>query len=66
MRLIEDQAGKRSNLVDKPMPAADMEYTYANIDRAKELLGYEPTVSVEQGVKEFWNWYRGSVLEARK
>ncbi|MDH3655025.1 MAG: GDP-mannose 4,6-dehydratase [Myxococcales bacterium] len=66
VRLIEDQAGKRSNLVDKPMPAADMEYTYANIDRAKELLGYEPTVSVEQGVKEFWNWYRGSVLEARK
>ena len=59
---IEEQAGKRSNLIDKPMPAADMEYTYANIDRAKELLGYAPKVSVEQGVREFYRWYQNTVL----
>jgi UDP-glucuronate 4-epimerase len=53
VRLIEEQAGKRSDLIGKPMPAADMEYTYANIDRAKELLSYAPTVTVEQGVREF-------------
>ena len=64
VRLIEDHAGKRSNLSDMPMPDADIEYTYASIDRAKELLGYEPTVTVEQGVKRFWDWYRESVLEA--
>ena len=62
VRLIEDQAGKRSNLIDRPMPAADMEYTYANIDRAKELLGYAPTVTVEQGVREFWLWYQEAVM----
>ena len=65
VRLIEDEAGKRSNLSDQPMPDADIEYTYANIERAKELLGYEPAVTVEQGVKEFWNWYREANLEAR-
>ena len=65
VRLIEDEAGKRSNLSDQPMPDADIEYTYANIERAKELLGYEPTVTVEQGVKELWNWYREANLEAR-
>ena len=65
VRLIEEQAGKRSHLIDKPMPAADIEYTYANIDRAKELLDYEPTVTVEQGVKRFWDWYQGAVLGAR-
>ena len=64
VRLIEDQAGKRANLTDRPMPAADMEYTYANIERATELLGYAPSVTVEQGVREFWHWYRDSVLEA--
>jgi UDP-glucuronate 4-epimerase len=62
VRLIEDQAGKRSNLIDMPMPAADMEYTYANIDRARELLDYTPTVTVEQGVKEFWRWYQEAVM----
>ncbi len=65
VRLIEEQAGKRSTLIDKPMPAADIEYTYASIDRAKELLDYEPTVTVEQGVKRFWHWYRDAVLGAR-
>ena len=62
VRLIEGHAGKRSSLTDRPMPAADMEYTYANIDRAKELLGYAPKVTVEQGVRAFWRWYQGAVL----
>ncbi|MFW2388379.1 MAG: NAD-dependent epimerase/dehydratase family protein [Polyangiales bacterium] len=66
VRLIEDHAGKRSNLTDKPMPAADIEYTYANIERASELLGYAPSVSVEQGVREFWHWYQESVLEGSR
>lgn len=62
VRLIEEQAGKPSNLTDKPMPAADMEYTYANVDRARALLGYEPTITVEQGVREFWLWYQEAVM----
>lgn len=65
VRLIEMNAGKRSSLVDRPMPSADMEYTYANIDRAKELLGYAPSVSVEQGVEAFWGWYQDAVLGSR-
>jgi UDP-glucuronate 4-epimerase len=62
VRLIEEQAGKTSNLIDRPMPPADMEYTYANIDRARELLGYAPTITVEQGVREFWLWYQDAVM----
>ena len=62
VRLIEEQAGKTSKLVSKPMPAADMEYTYANVDRAKELLDYAPTITVEQGVREFWLWYQDAVM----
>jgi UDP-glucuronate 4-epimerase len=62
VRLIEEQAGKVSNLIDRPMPPADMEYTYANINRARELLGYAPTITVEQGVREFWLWYQDAVI----
>jgi UDP-glucuronate 4-epimerase len=62
VQLIEEQAGKTSKLVSKPMPAADMEYTYANVDRAKELLDYAPTITVEQGVREFWLWYQEAVM----
>jgi UDP-glucuronate 4-epimerase len=62
VRLIEELAGRRSALVDTPMPAADVEYTYASVDRAKELLGYSPEVTVEGGVRAFWDWYRETVL----
>ena len=60
--MIEELAGKRSNLIDRPMPPADMEYTYANIERAQELLDYAPTVTVEQGVRRFWEWYQRTIL----
>ena len=62
VRLIEELAGRRSTLIDRPMPAADVEYTYASVDRAKELLGYSPEVTVERGVRTFWDWYRQAVL----
>jgi len=66
VRLIETHAGKRSSLIDRPMPAADIEYTYANVDRARELLGYAPKVTVEEGVLQFWLWYKGAVMEVSK
>jgi UDP-glucuronate 4-epimerase len=62
VRLIEGHAGKRSNLIDRPMPAADIEYTYANVERAAELLDYAPRVTVEQGVEAFWGWYQQAVM----
>jgi len=55
--LIEDLAGKKANLIDKPKPAADVVSTYADISKAVELLGYAPKVSVSEGVEAFWNWY---------
>jgi UDP-glucose 4-epimerase len=34
-----------------------VEITYADNARAKELLGYEPTTSIEEGMKKFIKWY---------
>lgn len=65
VRLVEQQAGKEAHLLEAPMMDADIAYTYADISRARELLGYQPTVGVAEGVKRFWDWYRGAVLESR-
>jgi len=32
-------------------------HSNANIDKAKELLGYEPTHTLELGLKESLAWY---------
>jgi UDP-glucuronate 4-epimerase len=62
VRLIEECAGRRANLVPGPMPDADVPYTYADVSKARRLLGYEPRVSVAEGVRAFWAWYQRAVL----
>ena len=44
-----------------PMQPGDVERTYADISKAKRLIGYEPKVSFEQGIKNFVEWYRKNI-----
>lgn len=55
--IMEQVAGKKAQLYAKAPPAADMLVTYANIDKAKRLLGFNPTTTLESGVKQFWDWF---------
>lgn len=41
-----------------PMQPGDVERTYADISKAKALIGYEPKTSFEDGIKEFIEWYK--------
>ena len=55
---LEQLAGKRPHLVEQPMSDADVKYTYADISKARRLLGYEPKVGVQEGTRRFFEWYR--------
>lgn len=44
-------------LFTDPKPE-DVERTYASIEKAKSLIGYEPKTSFEDGVRNFVNWYQ--------
>ena len=33
-------------------------YTHANLDKSKIMLGYNPKISFEEGIKEFLNWHK--------
>ena len=41
-----------------PMQPGDVDRTYADISRAKKLIGYEPKVSFEEGIRKFVEWYK--------
>lgn len=58
VRQIEALAGRPANLVPAPMPDADIAYTWADISKAHELLGYNPQTPVAEGVPKFMEWYR--------
>jgi UDP-glucuronate 4-epimerase len=61
VRSIEALAGKTAPVKEEPMMRADVSYTYADITKARKLLGYDPKVSVEDGVKRFYEWYCAAV-----
>lgn len=55
--LLEGVAGGRANLVNVSKSPADMECTYADISKARRLLGFNPRISLDVGVRAFWEWY---------
>jgi UDP-glucuronate 4-epimerase len=62
---LEFVAGKKAKLEHMPMPHSDVEYTYAAIDKARKLIGYDPKISFEEGIQRFYSWYADHVLKAR-
>lgn len=57
IKVLEELSGARANLVNAPKPAADADHTSADIDKARRLLGYDPRISVREGLTRLWNWY---------
>lgn len=57
-----DTIGQVLNIKPKisrlPMQPGDVERTYANINKAKQLIGYEPKVTFKQGIENFIIWYK--------
>jgi UDP-glucuronate 4-epimerase len=58
IELIEKVLKKKAKKKLLPMQEGDVPRTCADIDHAKELLGYDPKVSIEDGVKNFLVWYQ--------
>lgn len=55
---MEAVSGKKARLEPQPKLPADVYVTYADIRKARRLLGFEPEVSMRTGVERFWQWYQ--------
>ena len=44
----------------QPARAGDVKHSLANIDRARELLGYEPQVDLQTGLRKTIDWWQHS------
>jgi UDP-glucuronate 4-epimerase len=58
---LETATGKKAQQERLPEQPGDVPITWANIDKAKRLLGYSPKTSMEQGLRNFVAWYRSSL-----
>ena len=48
----------KSKIKEEPMNRADVEIRVPSITKARELLGYEPRVDLEEGLLRTIDWYR--------
>jgi UDP-glucuronate 4-epimerase len=53
---IEEYLKKKAIINQLPMQPGDVNITFANIDKAKRILDYDPKWKFEDGVKEFIKW----------
>jgi len=58
IELLEKEIGKEAKKNLLPLQPGDVLKTYADITKAKKLLGWEPKTEIEEGVKKFVEWYR--------
>ena len=54
---LEQLLGKKAKIDHKPFHVADLMETWADISKAKNLLGWEPQVSLDEGLEESVEWY---------
>jgi nucleoside-diphosphate-sugar epimerase len=54
---LEELLGKKAKIDHKPFHVADLMQTWADISKAKNLLGWEPQVSLEEGLEKSVQWY---------
>jgi UDP-glucuronate 4-epimerase len=59
--VVEGLIGKPAILETPDAPASEPKITFANIDKAQQLLGYSPRTQVEAGLEKLWHWYRDEV-----
>ncbi len=57
--LLEKSLGKKAKTKRAGLPTGDVPITYADTSKAKRILNWEPTTTIEEGVKKFTKWFKG-------
>jgi UDP-glucuronate 4-epimerase len=59
--LVEELVGRKANVVQTPPQPGDVPRTYADVSKARRLLGYDPKTPFAEGMARFVEWYRREV-----
>ena len=60
VEILERVIGMRAFLDQQPEQPGDVPITYASIDKARRLLGYNPQTKIEAGIERFIAWFSES------
>jgi UDP-glucuronate 4-epimerase len=55
--LLERELGREAIIDRKPTQPGDVPQTFADISKARRLLGYDPRTPIEEGIRRFVEWF---------
>ena len=58
IEVIEECTGQKAIKNMLPMQPGDVKATYADVSSLVEAVGYRPSISLEEGMQHFVDWYR--------
>lgn len=58
VEMISAELGVEAKLDRQPHQPGDVQRTYASVDKARALLGYDPRTSMEDGIRQFVDWFK--------
>jgi UDP-glucuronate 4-epimerase len=58
--LLEKALARRAEIDRQPLQPGDVTQTFADISKARRLLGYSPATQIEEGIEKFVEWFRAS------
>ncbi|HEX7175020.1 MAG TPA: GDP-mannose 4,6-dehydratase [Pyrinomonadaceae bacterium] len=61
--LLEKELGQSAVIDRQPLQPGDVPQTFADITKARRLLGYDPRTQIEEGVRRFVEWFKGQRAE---
>jgi UDP-glucuronate 4-epimerase len=56
--LLEKELDQRAVIDRQPLQPGDVPQTFADIQKARRLLGYDPQTKIEEGIRRFVEWFR--------
>jgi UDP-glucuronate 4-epimerase len=56
--IVEEELGQTAEKNMMPLQPGDVAETSADIEKSRELLGFDPKTSLREGIRKFLSWYR--------
>jgi UDP-glucuronate 4-epimerase len=57
IEILQSELKKKAVINSLPAQAGDVPQTFADIEKAKRLLGYNPKIGIEEGIRRFVEWF---------
>ncbi len=57
IELLERYLERKASVLPRPEQPGDVKRTFASVDKARKNLGYKPTVTIEDGLRDFVSWF---------